>query len=176
MADFYFIRHGEAEWSEIDRRQYRGFGNDLAPLSDIGINTIKNTAKADELKDVDVILASPYTRTTQSAGVLAKELGKDFKVELDLMEWIPDKNFMYTKHSEVVAWRKEYDENDGKHADDTQVWEEKESIKNRVISVLKKYDSYSKVAIVTHGMVMNALTGIIKPDCGQIVKYNLPKE
>ena len=40
-------------------------------------------------------------------------------------------------------------------------------------NVLKKYTSYSKVIVVTHGMVINALTGVTKPNCTQIVKYEI---
>ena len=33
MTEFLFIRHGEPDYTEIDKRKYKGFGNDLAPLT-----------------------------------------------------------------------------------------------------------------------------------------------
>ncbi len=174
MTEFYFIRHGNPDYSEIDKRKYIGFGNDLANLSDEGVNLMHNIAKDKILKDADIIISSPYTRTMHSASILSKDLNLELKVELDIMEWIPDKTYMYDDYAKVVAWRATYEENDGKHSRPEDNWEEKKEIQNRVINTLKKYNNYKKVIVVTHGMVLNALTGVVKPNYGQIVKYNLP--
>ena len=54
-------------------------------------------------------------------------------------------------------------------------FEEKNEIIKRVKSVLEKYNNYKKVIVVTHGMVINALTGISKPECAHFYKYSLNK-
>ena len=52
-------------------------------------------------------------------------------------------------------------------------FEEKNEIISRITSVLEKYTNYSKVLVVTHGMVITALTDVQKPEHTQIVKYTL---
>lgn len=173
MAEFLLIRHGEPDYSEIDKRKYKGFGNDLAPLTENGIQQVINASKNSILSDVDLIITSPYTRTMHTASILSKGLNVDFKVELDLMEWIPDKTYSYDDYAQVVKWREIFDKNDGKHVSSSDNWEEKNEIFTRVQNVLKKYTNYSKVIVVTHGIVITTLTGVYKPHCAQIVKYDL---
>ena len=139
MTEFLFIRHGEPDYTEIDKRIYKGFGNELAPLTKNGIEQVKNI---------------------------------NMLVELDLMEWIPDLSYSYDDYSDVVKWREIYEKNNGKHTNKLDNWEEKESIKKRVRNVLKKYLNYSKVIIVTHGMVINTLTNVEKPEYAKIIKYS----
>lgn len=171
MTEFLFIRHGEPDYTEIDKRKYRGFGNDLAPLTKKGIEQVKELSLSNKLKNCNIILTSPYTRTMQTASILSKKLDLDMIVELDLMEWIPDFSYTYDDYSNVVKWRQIYESNNGKHLNNTDNWEEKESIISRVNKVLEKYTNYSKVAIITHGMVINAITGVEKPQCAKIIKY-----
>lgn len=173
MTQILFMRHGQPDYSEIDKRKYIGFGNDLASLTDEGVKEIENIANDIRLKDIDLILCSPYTRTMHTAAVISKKLNIDFKVELDLMEWIPDKTYMYDDYQKVVAWRQEYDENNGKHSNQSQNWEEKSEIQERIKRVLNNYTNYSKILVISHGMIMNALTGVVKPSYGQIVEYSL---
>ena len=90
------------------------------------------------------------------------------------MEWIPDKTFMYDDYSKVVKWREHYEANNGKNSYPEDNFEEKDEIITRTNNVLRKYSSYKKVLVITHGMVINALTNIEKPNCTQIVKYNIP--
>ncbi len=176
MTEFLLMRHAEPDYSEIDKRKYVGFGNDLASLSDNGIEQVIAASKNDILKDVDLIISSPYTRTLQTASILSRELNKKLAVELDLMEWIPDKSYLYDEYAKVVKWREKYEENDGKHVSPDDNWEQKEEIKYRVNNVLKKYSNYSKVLVVTHGMIINALTNTNKPEHVQLVKYELKNE
>lgn len=175
MAEFLLIRHGEPDYTEIDKRKYKGFGNDLAPLTENGIEQVISAAKDPILSNAELIITSPYTRTMHTASILSKELNIDFKVELDLMEWIPDKTYSYDDYAQVVKWREIFDSNDGKHVNPSDKWEEKVEIFNRVQNVLKKYDNYSKVIVVTHGIVITTLTGVYKPHCAQIVKYDFKK-
>ncbi len=173
MTEFLFIRHGDPNYSQIDKRKYISFGNDLAPLSQEGEKRINDIAENDILKNIDLILCSPYTRTMQTAAILSRKLNIDMKVELDLMEWIPDKTYLYDDYQKVVNWREEYEKNNGKHKNKNDNWEEKNEIITRVKDVLNKYTNYNKILIVSHGMVINALTGTIKPEYGQIISYSL---
>ena len=172
-TEFFLIRHAEPDYTIIDQRHYKGFGNDLAPITQKGVLETENTSKNILLKNADIIITSPYTRTLQTASILSKKLNIDLKVEIDLMEWIPDKTYMYDNYSMVVNWRNHYDENNGKCTYKEDNFEEKDEIILRVKNVLKKYSNYSKVIVVTHGMVITALTTVEKPNHNQIIKYRL---
>lgn len=93
MTKFYFIRHGKADFSEIDHKIYQGIGHNAITLSHTGVCEIKKTSRDDRLKDADVIITSPFGRTMHSAAILSKELGVDIAVETDLHEWQASKNF-----------------------------------------------------------------------------------
>ena len=85
------------------------------------------------------------------------------------------KTYLYNDYSKVVSWREHYDKNNGKNLYSDDNFEEKNEIIKRVKSVLEKYNNYKKVIVVTHGMVINALTGISKPECAHFYKYSLNK-
>ena len=90
------------------------------------------------------------------------------------MEWIADKTFMYDDYAQVVKWREHYEENNGENMYPGDNFETKEELRERVKAVLSKYDGkYDKIIVVNHGMNITALTGVEKPGCTQIIKYNL---
>ena len=153
MTDFMLVRHGTPDYSYINGKKFRGFGNDLAPLTEDGEKEAIAISMAPELQDADLILSSPHTRTLQTAAIIAKELDIRLIVEVDLMEWIADKTFMYDDYNQVVKWREHYEQNDGKN--------------------MYPGDKYDKIIVVNHGMNITALTGVEKPGCTQIIKYNL---
>ena len=144
-------------------------------ITDDGEKQTLILSKEKELQDAQLIICSPYTRTMQTASILSRELNLNIKVEIDLMEWIPDKTYLYNDYSKVVSWREHYDKNNGKNLYSDDNFEEKNEIIKRVKSVLEKYNNYKKVIVVTHGMVINALTGISKPECAHFYKYSLNK-
>jgi len=74
---FYLIRHGESDYSEKGTKIYRGFGENLAPLTLNGIKQIKKTAQDTRLKSAQIIISSPYTRAVQTAAIISKELQID---------------------------------------------------------------------------------------------------
>ena len=84
MTVFYLIRHGEPTYQPVNDRNFIGHGLDLAPLTEIGIQQLKETSKDNRLKNCEVIVSSPYTRALQSASILSKELGIDIEVDVDL--------------------------------------------------------------------------------------------
>lgn len=49
----------------------------------------------ERLKGADIILASPYTRTLQTAAIISKNTGIPIEVETDLLEWMPDLTFQF---------------------------------------------------------------------------------
>lgn len=67
----YFIRHGETEWNSLGIRQ-----GSAGPLTERGRTQAKETAKRfpKGKGKPEVIIASPYERTKETADIIAKEL------------------------------------------------------------------------------------------------------
>ena len=99
---FYFIRHGKTDYSEIYHKIYQGFGVNLAPLSESGIQEIQKTSKDRRLQGTDIILSSPYTRALQTAAILSRELDAPVAVETDLHEWLANKAYIYEDDETVT--------------------------------------------------------------------------
>lgn len=171
-AMFYFVRHGEPDYSERNTKIYQGFGVNFAPLTRSGIDQIKETARDPRLADADIILSSPYTRALQTASVLSKELGIDILVETELHEWLANKNYVYESDEAAKKSYHEYVENGGVYpGEKDRDWENSAIMRERVLRVLEKYKNYHKVIVACHGMMIQAVTGGSHPAFGEIVEY-----
>ncbi len=84
MTKFIMVRHGEPDYSFVKLRGFIGHGNDLAPLTNKGIEQIKNAAKNSRLVDAEIIISSPYTRALQSAAIISGMLGLNIQVEIKI--------------------------------------------------------------------------------------------
>lgn len=155
MTTFYMVRHGEPDWLANEKYGFKGHGRDLVPLTNKGIEQAKQTAASLKNKKVDLIVASPYTRTMQTAAILSKELGIDMTVEVDLREWQADLTYEYQTFDEFTQLCEEYEKYKGEYPEgDTKRWETKTTLKDRVDGVLKKYLNYKEVIIVAHEKVI----------------------
>ncbi len=88
-----FIRHGEPDKTEVDKRGFIGQGRDMAHLTELGVKQAEMVSLNPLLKGGQVIVSSPYTRALQTAAIISKNTGLDIKVEVDIHEFIPDKTF-----------------------------------------------------------------------------------
>lgn len=171
---FYFVRHGQPDYSEKGTKIYQGFGVNLAPLTEVGVSQIKETSKDVRLKDADIILSSPYTRALQTAAILSRELNVDIIVETNLHEWVGNKDYIYDEDKVAVNSFKEYEKNNGVYPQgEEKRWEDADNIRKRVRSVLEKYQGYNKVIVACHGVVIQAMTGKNHPHHGEIVEFEL---
>ena len=171
---FYLIRHGETDYSDRNTKIYKGFGVNLSPLSENGIQQIKETAKDLRLTDADIILSSPYTRALQTAAILSKEIGIEIAVETDLHEWVANKNYIYDEDEKAEKSYQQYVDNQGEYQDGVdEVWESKQMMEERVLAVLKKYSQYKKVIVACHGMMIHAVTKKYHPHNGEIIEFEL---
>jgi len=80
----YMIRHGKANYSYVDSHNFIGHGHDLAPLDEKHIDDVIKMSKDDRLRDAEIIVSSPYTRTLQTVAIISKETGLDIKIEPEL--------------------------------------------------------------------------------------------
>lgn len=171
---FYLVRHGEPDYSERNTKIYQGFGVNLSPLTRLGIEQIKESAKDPRLTHADIILSSPYTRALQTAAILSKELGIDIIVETDLHEWVANKNYIYDSDKQAQLNFREYVQNKGNYPqNEEKSWETAVMMKERFLRVLEKYKSYEKVIVTCHGTIIQAVTGSYKPKHGEIMEYRL---
>lgn len=172
MAIFYLVRHGKTDYSEQNKKVYQGFGVNLSPLDEQGVEEIKNTAKDERLRSADIILSSPYTRAVQTAAILSKELQKDIIIETDLHEWLANKNYVYESDEAAEKNYREFVKNNGVYPDDKDLdWEDVFTIRRRVLAVFDRYRHYPKVIVACHGMLIQSLCGGSHPKNGEIVEF-----
>lgn len=173
MTTFYLIRHGEATYEPVNKKNFIGLGLDLAPLTQKGINQLTETSKDIRLKSCDLIVSSPYTRALQSSAILSKSLGLDIEVDVDLHEWIPDiVNFQHKTSEEYFALAEDFTLHNGVHPNnEVKVWETTESMKKRISSVLEKYLEYNNVIVVCHEMLICTITSKKNIANGEIIEY-----
>ena len=169
MTYFYFIRHGEADYSEAETKIYQGWGLCMVPLTDKGVSQLKNAAKDKRLQDAQLIITSPFGRAMHSASILSKELNIDIKVETDLHEWTSDLDYKWLSKEEAANRRIQLDSSNG--GTPGSLLETAEQIKQRVNKVLAKYCNYSKVIVVCHGILMQYFLGIGHPENADIEEY-----
>lgn len=152
----YLIRHGEPDYGPVTNAGYTGFGRDLSPLTKQGVLQAQHCAEQPIFNEVQLILASPYTRALQTATEIIRRHNRPLQVELGLHEWYPDKSGWQIKsgHQAMAAYD-EYTANHGQ-ANETQTWDYETSadIRHRVQAVFDKYQHYQCVACVTHSEVM----------------------
>ncbi|MBQ1508317.1 MAG: histidine phosphatase family protein [Erysipelotrichaceae bacterium] len=173
MTTFIFIRHGQPDLTVFEKKIYHLWGLDMVPLSREGIEQIRSLAHHEEIAKAQIILTPPLTRTLETAQILSKELGIDVVIEEGLHEWLPDKQYRPLDDDERI---RRYDEmNECKAVypkGEEKPWEDKDSMKERIESVLVRYLDYERVLVVTHGTLMQYYFGIDHPGCGQAVLMN----
>ncbi len=173
---FLFVRHGAADSSEWNQKIYQGYGTNLVPLSAEGVRQVEAAAADPRLAGADLILSSPFTRALQSAAILSRALDAPIAVETDLHEWVANKHYIYADDKEAEAAYIEYVTSGGCYPPgEEREWEDAETIRRRVLGVLRKYTGRKKVLIAAHGMLIHALTGTY-PENGGIVEFGLPEE
>ncbi len=175
MALFYLIRHGEPTYDQMLESGFWGFGRDFAPLSEKGKQQAEITAKDDRLKHAEIIVSSPYTRALQTAQIISRETGIHVEVDIDLHEWIPDRDNLYKTSEESFALAREFNKFKGQYPPDKEVrWESLDHMRQRVLRVADKYSDYNKVILVGHGMAFRCLTYIEKMRPAEIIEcvYN----
>ncbi|MFF7978828.1 bifunctional RNase H/acid phosphatase [Streptomyces sp. NPDC007901] len=84
-ATFVLLRHGETPLTP--QKRFSGSGGTDPALSDVGLEQAQRVAEALARRGtIETILASPLTRTRQTAGAVAERLGLDVTIEEGLKE------------------------------------------------------------------------------------------
>ena len=171
MTTFYFIRHGQADFSEANTKIYQERGFNMLTLSQRGIEQIEATARDARLQEAQLIITSPFGRALHSAAILSRELGLEIRVETDLHEWLSDTvDYAYLSQEEADRRYQALTENQGRHPEGTAPgWECAEQMKRRVFDVLDRYRDYQCVIVSCHGTLMQYVLEVPHPDNGEIV-------
>lgn len=128
-TNFILIKHGEPNYSKISEKWFINHNHALAPLTKLGVEQAKDISTNDILKNCDVLITSPCTRTIQTASIISNKINLPLIVELNLHEWMKE-NYETLKH-----------------------------VRNRTLYVLEKYLEYEKVCVITHEAIISSITG-----------------
>lgn len=155
----YLLRHGETDYQVVAQRGVRGWATSFAPLSTRGRTQILAIAGDYRLRESAAILTSSYARALESAAILSRALDKPLHVEYDLHEWLPQRDPLGAVDEKLVQHARRLLEGDGR---DPTV-EGLDDIRWRVSRVLERYADHASVVVVTHAVVIQAVTGLRRP-------------
>lgn len=163
----YLIRHGDPDYHQVTEAKYKGFGRDLARLTETGIAQARANAGHSIFDEIELVLTSPYTRAMQTTLEMVRFQSVPVIVELLLHEWLPDKTGTKLASAEQVP-STYLDYLHGTNQSPLQC-ESKEEVYQRVSQVFDIYKSkgYKCIACVTHAVVIRLFTGLETIDfCG----------
>ena len=171
----YLIRHGETDWQLVSTRGVKGMAASLAPLTPLGRLQIETIASDYRLDEAEAILCSSYARALESAALLSRKLNKTMFVEYDLHEWLPQKDSQATIDEALMMQASEGLKREVEGTPLQKVpWESLAEVRARVTNVLKRYDQFSSLVVVTHAVVISSLTGVQRSiDHAEIVTLDL---
>ncbi len=116
----------------------------------------------------EIVISSPMTRALQTALVILQGLLVPFRVEFALHEWVPDKTLHWRTIAEVEALPADCERCKGVcPPGEAKLRETTESVRRRVIAVLKRYCAYNCVLAICHGQ---AITGVGQIELAGAVK------
>ena len=96
----------------------------------------------------------------------------DIVVETDLHEWLANKNYIYETDEKAEKSYREFCGNRGIYTNGKEEWEDYETMKKRLLTVLKKYTHYRKVLVVCHGMLIQSVCPDHHPQNGEIQEFS----
>lgn len=152
----YFVRHGETESSASEKSQLPE-----APLSKNGRNQAERVAERFSRISVDAIISSPYLRTKETAGAIAKVLGKevifnDVFRELRRPSEIVGTSFSSPEYHRVIGEIEKIELNPNARYSDEETLFELESRARQALNFLIAQVE-TDVILVTHGVFLKMI-------------------
>ena len=164
-----FVRHGEPTYEYVGERGFVGHGRALSQLTQEGRRQALEAAQNPLLKDVELLVASPYPRALETAAILSRRLDLDIEVELDLREWEPDLTQTFSTDEASIQAFKLCEDNRGVCPPGSELqYEELETVFNRAKKCLLKYLPYRKIAVVSHGVLIRQFSQGKTPYCAMV--------
>jgi broad specificity phosphatase PhoE len=172
MTAFLLMRHAQPDFSIPDQR--KGWGRDLAPLTDSGEEQVRCQLGKIRECSPQIVISSPLTRAVHSASIVVADLQVPFKVEFELHEWIPDMTYQQQSFAEVQILQAEFEGFNGEWPlGETRPWETVSRMRGRALSVLRKYLNYDRILVVSHGTLIKAVTGVSNVELAGLVPFEL---
>jgi isoleucyl-tRNA synthetase len=157
---YFLMRHGEAEnnvRNELDSTDGKKW-----PLTEKGREQAKKGAESLQSAGITRIISSPFTRTKETATIVAEELGTD-PATIEFDDQICDFRFGEldgTSHVDFVEHRKDMKYTD-KVPGGASYQDEKVRFGNFLYCLEKKYQN-ENILIVSHGIAVEALRAVVK--------------
>lgn len=169
MTEFLMVRHGEPDYEALKDWAKIDVAKNFAPLTADGVAQIHKTIELLQKENADIIISSPFTRALQGAGIMARELGLEMRVEPMLYEWQLDATQSVRNRFRIKWLVKQF--NKKKRTRHCR-WESSESVKERVLKIFDKYLQYDKVIVSCCTVMMGYTTNDIRAyEYGEIKKF-----
>jgi broad specificity phosphatase PhoE len=153
------VRHAEPDYEAVRCIGLDSSARNVAPLSPVG--RTQSLECATKLSGIRVarIVASPMTRTLQTAALLARALSVECQVEVDLREWGSGTDGSSAAFAAAAA---EYRRHRGQRPTNSQsAWEPVQRLRSRALTAVERWRATEgAVVLVTHAFVIEALTGV----------------
>jgi len=176
VSAFHLVRHGQADYDLAEDRRLIGGMRDLVPLTELGRRQAAQAAERLADLPLQTIISSPMTRAMETAQIISLRLGLPLTVEFDLHEWLPDLSCSFDTRGFVSLQAEDLRLHGGEWPEgQVRPWEPLSLVRQRVQSVLRKYEHLERAVVVAHGMVIFALTGR-EVATGEVVDYNLASD
>lgn len=155
------IRHAEPDLrlKVSHYPKYEGWRHDLLHLSDKGRLSVMRKLGAIRRHSPSRIISSPYPRCLETAAIISRSLDLPLHVQADLHEWLPVKDGAARIDASIVrsAAREFLSHRDSEV--NSRLWESREEVFQRAARVLLACPEAETVLVVTHDVVIRALTG-----------------
>jgi isoleucyl-tRNA synthetase len=151
---FFLVRHGEADHNV--KKQIAAGKETTANASHLtkrGISQIEKLGKEFEHKAIDFIITSPFTRTQETAKILARYTGAKVIIDKGLRE-VEAGVFNHKKVSEYHAFYKSYKDLNERFTQSPQNGENFQDITARMVktvSVINRKYNGKRIIVVSHG-------------------------
>lgn len=120
----------------------------LSPLLESSREELRNR-NFDQVKNVDFIVSSPFTRALETAYIVSGIINKKVIVERDLHEWLPDVNSIEQIGYAKTATELFFKNIPGKY-------ETIESCRDRLLGIFQKYQE-NNVLFVAHARLFSSV-------------------
>lgn len=141
------MRHGQTDWNIELRLQ----GSSDIPLNETGREQARLASKKLNLGDWDLVLASPLSRATETAGIIAHQLGLEVVIVPELVE----RSFGVAEGLSHPQWRELYES--GKPIPGLETIDELRVRAEAALRLIASNYDGRKVLAVSHGAFIRKL-------------------
>ena len=150
------VRHGEPDYEVVRPVGVGAVARDLAPLTAAGRLQAIGCAGGLDI-EVTRVVASPMTRTLQTGALMARALGVELEVDVDLREWGSGTDGSAAAFAAAAA---EYRHHRGTPPTGS-AWESASHLRSRATAAVERWrEAEGVLVVVTHAFVIEALAGV----------------